>query len=75
MKVLLDEMLPAGVAAILPGHDVTTVKSAGSRAAPDPRRQVPSGSGQLGNRRERPAKGLFRLAGERRLDDVPFELP
>ncbi len=29
MKVLLDEMLPAGVAAILPKHDVTTVKSAG----------------------------------------------
>lgn len=29
MKVLLDEMLPAGVADLLPGHAVTTVKAAG----------------------------------------------
>ncbi len=29
MKVLLDEMLPAGVAGLLPGHDVTTVQHAG----------------------------------------------
>ena len=29
MKVLLDEMLPAGVAGLLPGHDVTTVQQAG----------------------------------------------
>lgn len=29
MKVLLDEMLPIGVALLLPGHDVTTVKVAG----------------------------------------------
>ena len=29
MKVLLDEMLPVGVAQLLDGHDVTTVKSAG----------------------------------------------
>lgn len=29
MKVLLDEMLPVGVAQLLDGHDVTTVKAAG----------------------------------------------
>lgn len=29
MKVLLDEMLPIGVAQLLPDHDVTTVKAAG----------------------------------------------
>ena len=29
MKVLLDEMLPAGVIALLPGHEVTTVSQAG----------------------------------------------
>ena len=29
MKVLLDELLPIGVAQLLPGHDVTTVKAAG----------------------------------------------
>jgi hypothetical protein len=29
MKVLLDEMLPAGVANLLPDHDVTTVSQAG----------------------------------------------
>ena len=29
MKVLLDEMLPLGVAQLLSGHDVTTVKTAG----------------------------------------------
>lgn len=29
MKVLLDEMLPAGVADLLPSHDVTTVHAAG----------------------------------------------
>lgn len=29
MKVLLDEMLPVGVAALLPDHDVMTVKAAG----------------------------------------------
>ncbi len=29
MKVLLDEMLPAGVAGLLPGHEVTTVQLAG----------------------------------------------
>ena len=29
MKVLLDEMLPTGVVALLPGHDVTTVQQAG----------------------------------------------
>jgi hypothetical protein len=29
VKVLLDEMLPAGVAGLLPSHAVTTVKSAG----------------------------------------------
>lgn len=29
MRVLLDEMLPAGLAALLPGHEVTTVKQAG----------------------------------------------
>jgi len=29
MKILLDEMLPAGVTALLPGLDVTTVKAAG----------------------------------------------
>lgn len=29
MKVVLDEMLPAAVAALLSGHDVTTVKAAG----------------------------------------------
>jgi len=29
VKVLLDEMLPIGVAQLLPGHDVTTVKAAG----------------------------------------------
>jgi hypothetical protein len=28
VKVLLDEMLPAGVAGLLPGHDVTTVQQA-----------------------------------------------
>lgn len=29
MKVLLDEMLPAGVAGLLPDHEVTTVQQAG----------------------------------------------
>ena len=29
MRVLLDEMLPAGVAGLLPEHDVTTVQQAG----------------------------------------------
>jgi hypothetical protein len=29
VKVLLDEMLPVGVARLLPGHDVTTVQQAG----------------------------------------------
>lgn len=29
MKVLLDEMLPAGVAGLLPDHEVTTVQRAG----------------------------------------------
>jgi len=29
VKVLLDEMLPAGVAGLLPGHDVTAVQQAG----------------------------------------------
>ncbi len=29
MKLFLDEMLPAGVADLLPGHDVTTVQQAG----------------------------------------------
>jgi predicted nuclease of predicted toxin-antitoxin system len=29
VKVLLDEMLPVGVADLLPGHDVTTVKAGG----------------------------------------------
>ena len=29
MRVLLDEMLPVGVAQLPPGHDVTTVKAAG----------------------------------------------
>ena len=29
MKVLLDEMLPAGLAGLLPDHDVTTVRAAG----------------------------------------------
>lgn len=29
MKILLDEMLPAGVADLLPSHAVTTVKAAG----------------------------------------------
>lgn len=29
MRVLLDEMLPAGVAAFLPDHEVITVKTAG----------------------------------------------
>ncbi len=29
MRVLLDEMLPAGLADMLPGHEVTTVKDAG----------------------------------------------
>lgn len=29
MKVLLDEMLPAAVAGLLPGHDVVTVQRAG----------------------------------------------
>ena len=29
MKVLLDEMLPVGVANLLPDHDVTTVSQAG----------------------------------------------
>ena len=29
MRVLLDEMLPAGVATLLDGHDVTTVQRAG----------------------------------------------
>jgi hypothetical protein len=29
VKVLLAEMLPAGVAGLLPGHDVTTVQRAG----------------------------------------------
>lgn len=29
MRVLLDEMLPAGLADLLPGHTVTTVKQAG----------------------------------------------
>lgn len=29
MRVLLDEMLPVGVADLLPDHDVTTVKVAG----------------------------------------------
>lgn len=29
MKVLLDEMLPAGLAELLPGLEVTTVKRAG----------------------------------------------
>jgi hypothetical protein len=29
VRVLLDEMLPVGVAQLLPGHDVTTVKAAG----------------------------------------------
>jgi len=31
MKILLDEMLPAGVTALLPGLDVTTVKAAGDQ--------------------------------------------
>ena len=29
MKVVLDEMLPAAVAGLLSGHDVTTAKAAG----------------------------------------------
>jgi len=29
VRVLLDEMLPAGVADLLPAHDVTTVQAAG----------------------------------------------
>ena len=29
MKVILDEMLPAAVAGLLPDHDVSTVKAAG----------------------------------------------
>lgn len=29
MKILLDEMLPAGVADLLPGHDVVSVQQAG----------------------------------------------
>lgn len=29
MRVLLDEMLPAGVAGLLPDHEVTTVQQAG----------------------------------------------
>jgi hypothetical protein len=29
VRVLLDEMLPAGVADLLPGHDVVTVQNAG----------------------------------------------
>ena len=29
MRVHLDEMLPVGVARLLPGHEVTTVKAAG----------------------------------------------
>lgn len=29
MKVVLDEMLPAGLAVLLPGHEVTTAKRAG----------------------------------------------
>jgi len=29
MKILLDEMLPAGVAGLLPGHDVVSVQQAG----------------------------------------------
>ena len=29
MKVLLDEMLPAGVAGLLPDHEVTTAQQAG----------------------------------------------
>ncbi|MES2209912.1 MAG: hypothetical protein V4515_06965 [Chloroflexota bacterium] len=34
MKVILDEMLPAGVAGLLPGHQVTTVKQAGYTGCP-----------------------------------------
>ena len=33
MKVLLDEMLPAGVIGLLPGHEVTTVRRRGSRGS------------------------------------------
>jgi len=29
VRVLLDEMLPVGVGQLLPGYDVTTVKTAG----------------------------------------------
>jgi nucleoside-diphosphate-sugar epimerase len=29
VKVILDEMLPAGVASLLPGHEVATVQQAG----------------------------------------------
>jgi len=29
LKILLDEMLPAGVAGLLPGHDVVSVQQAG----------------------------------------------
>ena len=35
MKVLLDEMLPAGVAGLLPGHEVTTVQQAGFKGLPN----------------------------------------
>ena len=35
MRVLLDEMLPAGVAALLPDHEVTTVRHAGLKGLPN----------------------------------------